>query len=177
MPAKSRSFFLRGVSCSNAYLRNSHSNALLLRHIRYANKRRTEIPLYVGSQSLEWGDVNHPTARSRLCIGPEHQLVQAPQKRGQCLTRTRRRKNQRRLTSGNRGPPLDLWRSRGLEDGVEPRRRYSMKQIEDALYLLSLRLRSRFIRSFRSLFLRVVRSARHSRCTASYDAAIQNDVT
>ncbi len=62
---------------------------------------------------------------------PQHQLVQAPQKRRQRLARPRRRQNQRRLPPRNRRPTLHLRSRRPFKHRPKPLRRNRMKQLQN----------------------------------------------
>ena len=64
--------------------------------------------------------------------GREHEAIDAPQKRRQCLSGTRRGENERRFTARNCGPTSGLRAGRELEYGFEPVADRRMKNIQSS---------------------------------------------
>ena len=123
MPAEPCALVLRRIPGTHTDGRIPGRNARLLRHSGDARQRCAQIAFNIGGQCLQRRDVDHAAAAFRRALTrTQHQPVQAPKKRGQCLAGAGWRQDQRRLAARNGGPAFALRSGRRAQSGAKPRR-------------------------------------------------------
>src|SRR5687767_3298598 len=122
-----------GVSRSNRHPDLGERFSLQLEASSQLGERNLEIPLNVVVERLERRDVEKMNAvPERLLQSLDNERVQLPEKRGQSLSRSGRRKDQRVASTRNRRPTLTLRLARLTQSLGEP---FANERMEPAIHL------------------------------------------
>ena len=120
----------RRVSGSDADLWCDHVDTGGTCHVGNAFERCAQVALDIHCQCLQRRHVDHTATILCWWWRREHQAIEAPQERAQCLAAACRREDEGRFAARDRRPPLLLRPCRRLEGCREPLANGGMKQIE-----------------------------------------------
>ena len=121
----------RRIARANRDLGNIHAGSRGARHVGDADERRPQVPFDVDRQRLERRDIKDTASLLGWRRGPEHQTVQAPEKRRERLATAGRRQDQRRFATGNRRPAKLLRPGRRVKRVSEPLTDRRVEEVQD----------------------------------------------